>query len=178
MHYQFQIRLSVREHLDSYYFCKYLTDRFLDAIENSRQIAISGIISSLGDLRRTYEGQKKQCTRSDNLRFYCDAMVLGSLHKESLRLGLLPTPNPPYQRFSYDSLEQEVKAMNVKTLCEVYSTGYNSSHYGQHSVTCSVGKIIKASVESLKDQLGGLDLADFRARSKKSRSKKSKGLKA
>ena len=178
MYYQSRIRLSVREHLDGYCFCKYLTDRFLDAIENSRQFAISGIISSLGDLRRTYEDKKKQCIRGDNLGFHCDAMVLGSLHKESLRLGLLPTPNPPYQGFSYDSLGQEVKAMNVKSLCEVDSTGYGSYHYGQPSMICSVGKTIEASVESLKDQLGGLDLADFRARSKKSRSKKNKGLRA
>ena len=64
----------------------------------------------------------------------------------------------------------QVKTMKTKTLCELHGAGYNHYGYGHKQRTCTIGPKIVTSIDSLNDQLDGLDLADFKARSKKPRS--------
>ncbi|KAI9771743.1 MAG: hypothetical protein M1839_002758 [Geoglossum umbratile] len=154
-----------------------LPDSILAAVHTRREAAIASLLASLQDLLSHYEitkppppqgdpdeavahscGTRLLC-RNDNPD--CDAMVLGYLHKGMKAIGLLHSPEPPYEGWSFASLVADIGGMGMPRSCPSVSRGLNS--WGAYvndddNTSCFGGPLEDIDLETA---LKGLKLSDF-----------------
>ena len=69
----------------------------------------------------------------------------------------LKSPKPPYNCFSFKSLSEKVRQLDLPYFCSV-ARSYNS--YGRHK--CGELKVtLEATIKTLEGGLGGLNIEDF-----------------
>ncbi|KAL5346669.1 hypothetical protein ACLOAV_008376 [Pseudogymnoascus australis] len=140
----------------------------INRIQEHRIEAIGRTIKIVHDYITKYLTSDIICSRHQ--RIDCDAIVLGSLLKSSIGIGIWPQPEVPYCGMTFKNLASQIREMRVLDQCnqDRYSSGNN------HGVM----EAIKASVNSLEDQFRGLELGSFLLEtqsSKKSKKKNKKG---
>jgi hypothetical protein len=126
-------------------------------MEEKRRQAIKELISSLHEWLDKFRGNSYECCRGSQYNFACSSMLLGALTKEMDRSGLWdPRPYFPFQRLSFDSLYNNVHAMESPTGPE-----RNGGYYGNPH-TCGFQNTVKNGVDQIKDELVGLNLRHFK----------------
>jgi hypothetical protein len=93
------------------------------------------------------------CARDEP--FDCDAVVLGSLLKSSVAIGIWPRPTAPYHGIAFKNLASRVQEMQVLDDCKGQRNYYSSGF--DHRVKTA----IKESIKSLEDRFRGLKLDSF-----------------
>ncbi|KFY67656.1 hypothetical protein V496_01480 [Pseudogymnoascus sp. VKM F-4515 (FW-2607)] len=141
----------------------------IDRIQEHRIEAIGRAITIVHDHIATYLTSDILC--SSDKQFDCDAIILGSLLKGSIGIGIWPRPEVPYCGMTFKNLASQVRKMRVLDQCsqDRYCRGYSSDSHG-------VMEAIEASMISLEGQFLGLGLDSFLlgTRSSKKSKKKSK----
>ncbi|KAI9764596.1 MAG: hypothetical protein M1840_008325 [Geoglossum simile] len=139
-----------------------LSRSILTAIYEKRQAAIAGLLAKLHNLLERYETSGLSTAYPSGPMCYngdlaCDAMVLGSLRKGMRAAGLLPPPEPPYERLSFASLVADLEMMRMPSSCP-------SSEFAWGGV--DAGRCMKdiLNISDLKRNLQGLKLCDIQGR--------------
>lgn len=128
----------------------------IDAINNTRQVAISSAIATLEQLIAYYNGTQPRCSCQKDIEFECDAMVLGALVKGSKEIGLSPLAPPSCMSFHH--LSKEIRRMKIPTMCD-WNRKRNTFYQVDYSKSCcNVKEVMNVSLKDLEDQLCGLDL--------------------
>lgn len=96
----------------------------------------------------------------DDLRYACDAMVLGSLMKSSGKMGIWPKPESPFGGKTFKDLAQTVRNIRILDVCNktrsrrLTSLSLPSNCHGLEDS-------IEASMKSLEAGLDGLELPNY-----------------
>jgi hypothetical protein len=96
----------------------------------------------------------------DDLRYACDAMVLGSLMKSSRKMGIWPKPESPFNGKKFKDLALAVRRIKVLDVCNktrsrrLTSLNLPSNCHGLEDS-------IEASMKSLEAGLDGLELSNY-----------------
>lgn len=121
-----------------------------DRIQKHRIDAIDRTITIVHDHIDKYFTSDILCSRAK--KFDCDAIVLGSLLKSSMDIGIWPRPEVPYCGMTFKNLASKVREMQVLDKC-------NMDYYNIPSHR--VKEAIEASINSLENQYSGLKLGSF-----------------
>jgi hypothetical protein len=95
----------------------------------------------------------------DELRYACDAMVLGSLMKSSRKIGVWPKPEAPFAGRKFKDLARAIRSIRILDVCNktrsrrLTSLSLSSNCHGLEDS-------IEASMKSLEAGLDGLELSD------------------
>jgi hypothetical protein len=132
------------------------TNYILAAIQDIRIDGIEGMIKMIHDLIAKYSGPETICPNDSG--FACDSILLGSLLKRSVTLGIWPQPEDPYPGMTFKTLADEIREMQILDDCNQSRRGgrYYTSVDG-HGIKDS----IEASIRSLEDRMCGLSLGSF-----------------
>ncbi len=144
----------------------------LDKIQEHRIEAIGRTITIVHDHIDKYLTSDILCFRDK--QFACDAIVLGSLLKSSIDIGIWPRPEVPYCGMTFKNLASQVRGMRVLDQCRQDEQHWGYSSGNNHRVE----EAMKASMNSLEGQFRGLELGSFLLEtqsSKKSKKKNKKG---
>lgn len=142
-----------------------------DKIQERRIEAIGRTITIVHDHIDKYLTSDILCSR-DN-QFACDAIVLGSILKSSIDIGIWPRPEVPYCGMTFKNLASQVRGMTVLDQCM-----QDEQHWCYSGNNHRVKEAMKASMKSLEGRFRGLDLVPFlpeTQNSKKSKKKNKKG---
>lgn len=96
----------------------------------------------------------------DELRYACDAMVLGSLLKSSRKIGIWPKPEAPFPGRKFKDLAKAIRSIRILDVCNKTSTRRWNSH-GPSNNAHGLEDSIEASMKDIEAGLDGLELADF-----------------
>ncbi len=86
----------------------------------------------------------------------CDAVVLGSLIKGSVAIGIWPRPEDPYEGMTLKNLVSQIRQLQIFDECNPPARRYNYS-----GISHGVKDAIVASIKSLEGQFCGINLAFF-----------------
>lgn len=128
-------------------------------IKSRRADALTEIYALIEQTITRYQSPKVLCGRSDHLAASCDAMVLGSLLKESSKAGIWPPPVPPYAGVDFDSLIHLVQTLEVTAVCDEVSRVLINGSWPDpgHGLQA----LFEEKIEVLEERLSGLSLDDF-----------------
>jgi hypothetical protein len=93
---------------------------------------------------------------SSNHSFDCDAVLLGSLLKSSVSIGIWPRPDLPYHGISFKYLAYKVREIRIIEECR-----WRDEFYGSRDKNHGIKSTILQSVSSLEEQFCGLKLESF-----------------
>ncbi len=96
----------------------------------------------------------------DELRYACDAMVLGSLMKGSHKIGVWPKPEAPFSGRKFKDLARAIRSIRILDVCNKSSSRRFSS-LGPSSNCHGLEDSIAASMKSIEAGLNGLELSDY-----------------
>jgi hypothetical protein len=127
----------------------------LDGLKELRNSKIKAILDVVYDLitKFTAEGEN-QCDGFGENAFTCDAMMLGSLLKGCAQIGIWPELKAPYTGQTFKDLKANIQKFKLIDL-----GNYNKYHVGH-----DYSDVIQASLESVEDEYGGLDLWEVKQR--------------
>lgn len=96
-------------------------------------------------------------------------MVLGALTKELFCIDLLNPPDPPYQGFSIEILEQDLQSMSIPTWCSRDGRSHNNHiTFPDKKDQCGIVKERIASLmKRVRNGHPGLDLWELKGQGKK-----------
>ncbi len=117
-------------------------------IQEERIDAIERVVTIVHDQITKYLTSDAICSHKDQPS--CDSIILGSLIRGSVGIGIWPRPEAPYNGIKFTNLACQLEEMDVFDDC------YDSRSSG-HGVT----KAIVASVQHLEDQFLGIHLDFF-----------------
>ena len=95
----------------------------------------------------------------DELRYACDAMVLGSLLKSSRRIGIWPQPEAPFNGRKFKDLAEAIRGIRILDVCNKSSRTLKS--IGSSSNCHGLEDSIEASMQSIEAGLDGLELSKY-----------------
>jgi hypothetical protein len=96
----------------------------------------------------------------DELRYACDAMVLGSLMKSSRKIGIWPKPEAPFSGRKFKDLARSIRSIRILDVCNKSSSRRWNS-LGPSSNCHGLEDSIEASMKSIEAALDGLELSDY-----------------
>lgn len=96
----------------------------------------------------------------DDLRYACDAMVLGSLMKSSRKIGIWPKPESPFSGRKFKDLARTIRGIKILDVCNK-SRSRRLTSLSLPSNCHSLEDSIKTSMQSLEAGLDGLKLSDY-----------------
>lgn len=137
---------------------------FTDAMKQARQSAIETIVNVIHSLITKYMDGQTHCDTGmdEDLRFACDAMLLGSLMKGSSKIGIWPRPEAPFFGKKFNDLAAEIRKIKMVDVCG-RSSGRRWSSYGGFERNChGLEDQIESSIKAVEEGLGGLKLEDYR----------------
>ena len=135
---------------------------FIDAIIKDREQAVLAAISFIHTLIDKYMVGKTLCDGSldDELRYACDAMVLGSLMKGSRKIGIWPKPEAPFNGQTFQNLARSIRSIRILDVCNKSSSRRWTSH-GPGANSHGLEQTIETEIKALETGLGGLKLAEY-----------------
>ena len=112
-------------------------------------------------INRYLEGQTL-CDGSldDELRYACDAMILGSLLKTSRRIGIWPMPEAPFDDWKFKNLARKIRGIRILDVCNKSSSRRWTSH-GPGNNSHGLEDEIEERLKALERSLDGLNLSDY-----------------
>jgi hypothetical protein len=96
----------------------------------------------------------------DELRYACDAMVLGSLLKSSRKIGIWPRPESPFSGRKFCDLAKAIRSIRILDVCNQTSNRKWNSH-GPRGNCHGLEDEIEEALNKVESRLEGLNLADF-----------------
>lgn len=95
----------------------------------------------------------------EELRYACDAMVLGSLMKSARRIGIWPQPVTPFLGMKFTELVKAIRGIRVLDVCNKSSRSLKTigSSFNCHGLEDS----IETSMKSIEAGLDGLNLTEY-----------------
>jgi len=120
-------------------------------IQERRHNAIENTIAVVHNQITRYFTSDILCSRDTS--FECDAFILGSLLKSSMKINIWPRPEAPYHGTTVEELTSQI--LNMQVLDHYTRRGHSSSF--NHDVKRS----IETSISSLGEHVCGLPLDDF-----------------
>ena len=96
----------------------------------------------------------------DELRYACDAMVLGSLLKSSRKIGIWPKPEAPFAGRKYKGLAKAIRGIKILDVCNKTSSRRWNSH-GPAGNSHGLEDEIEEKLKEVEKGLDGLRLFDF-----------------
>ncbi|KAI9792537.1 MAG: hypothetical protein M1816_002057 [Peltula sp. TS41687] len=147
-------------------------DYLINAINKGRENSLAGIIDTFKGLIEKYQGSEDTvCSHEDkDQAFRCDAMTLGMLTKRAKSIGIWPPPNPPYDGLSFIKLEDQIREMELDTLCEQAYNQRDLYNYRLRSrvPTCGIKKVsVDPCIIDLELKHHGLNLRDLTDQARK-----------
>ncbi|KAI9046871.1 hypothetical protein LZ554_008949 [Drepanopeziza brunnea f. sp. 'monogermtubi'] len=138
----------------------------VDAIKNARVSAISTAIDTVHALIIKFMDGTDHCDAAidDDLRYACDAMVLGSLLKSSRKIGIWPKPEAPFPGRRWRDLAKKLRGIKVLDVCNKTSSRRWNSH-GPSGNAHGIEDEIEGVLKDVEKGLEGLNLKDFAGKS-------------
>lgn len=81
--------------------------------------------------------------------------MLGTLTIGLFAMGVLESPDPPYNGFLYKTLAQDLRKMRIPQYCTMNHSGYN------YNRCPGLEAPLRAKITELEQQLCGLKLASY-----------------
>ncbi|KAH7420002.1 hypothetical protein BKA64DRAFT_752556 [Cadophora sp. MPI-SDFR-AT-0126] len=130
----------------------------LDKIDQHRKEGITVMLSYVTKAHDTFRKKEGYCkSLKDEDVFSCGGMMLGTLLKSALDVGLLPLPEVPYTSRSINQTADDIKKLRIMSLCgpqpSLLAVNLRPGHGWPHWLNENVSKVEK--------KYEGLDLADF-----------------
>lgn len=134
----------------------------VDAITSARVSAISSAVAMVHGLVTKYMDGADHCDAAidDDLRYACDAMVLGSLLKTSRKIGIWPMPEAPFLGKKWRELAKKIRGIKVLDVCNKTSSRRWNSH-GPSGNAHGIEDEIEEALKGIEKGLDGLKLKDF-----------------
>ncbi|EHK98522.1 hypothetical protein M7I_5666 [Glarea lozoyensis 74030] len=141
----------------------HLPGGIVDAIKQGRQTAINTVISVIHKLITKYMDGTTHCEvgMDDNMRFACDAMLLGSLMKGSHKIGIWPKPEAPFNGQKYNELAKAIRGIKMLDVCGKSAGRKWSSYGGFEGNAHELENFIDNELKAVEENLGSLDLESF-----------------
>jgi hypothetical protein len=102
-----------------------------------------------------------QVGMDDNMRFSCDAMLLGSLMKGSRKIGIWPRPEAPFNGHKYKDLAKAIRGLKMLDVCGKSAGRKWSSYGGFEGNAHGLEDLIENELKAVEESLGDLDLEKF-----------------
>jgi hypothetical protein len=133
-----------------------------DTIKKDREFAMAAAVTAIHSLITKYLVGQTVCDGSldDELRYACDAMILGSLMKSSRKIGIWPMPETPFNGRNFKDLALSIRSIKILDVCNKTSSRRWTSH-GPSSNSHGLEELIEASMKSIEAGLNGLDLSEY-----------------
>jgi hypothetical protein len=96
----------------------------------------------------------------EELRYACDAMVLGCLMTSSRKIGIWPKPVAPFNGRKFKELAKAIRSIRILDVCNKTSSRRWNSH-GPSPNCHGLEDCIEASLNSIEAGLGGLKLDEY-----------------
>lgn len=96
----------------------------------------------------------------EELRYACDAMVLGSLLKSSRKIGIWPKPEAPFPGRKYKGLAKAIRGIKILDVCNKTSSRRWNSH-GPAGNSHGLEDVIEEKLKEVEKGLDGLRLFDY-----------------
>lgn len=138
----------------------------IDAIKQARVSALESALSVIHALITKYMDGSALCDAAldDELRYACDAMVLGSLLKSSRKIGIWPKPEAPFPGRKYKGLAKAIRGIKILDVCNKTSSRRWNSH-GPAGNSHGLEDEIEENLKEVEKGLDGLRLFDFAKKS-------------
>ena len=119
-------------------------------------------ITSIHTLINRYLEGQTLCDGSldDELRYACDAMILGSLLKTSRKIGIWPMPQAPFDGWKFKNLAKKIRGIRILDVCNKSSSRRWTSH-GPGNNSHGLEDEIEDCMKALERDLEGLKLCDY-----------------
>ena len=98
----------------------------------------------------------------EELRFACDAMLLGSLMKGSRKIGIWPRTEAPFNGQKFNELAKAIRGIKMLDVCGKSSGRRWSSYSGFEGNAHGLEDLIERELRVVEEGLGGLDLEEYR----------------
>jgi hypothetical protein len=147
----------------------FLTDKTTDTIKADRLRTLKAAFSAINVWIRAFQYQTTFCKRPDDmaLRGSCNALLLGSLMRSSLSLGVWPSPGlETYTKICSDTIKN-IRQVEVEALCDKVKP------YCAQVPNHGVKDAILMSLAKHERALCGLNLEDFESAGSKTRKRRS-----
>jgi hypothetical protein len=137
---------------------------YADEIKQGRQNAINTAITVIHKLITKYIEGTTNCDAAldEDMRLACDAMVLGSLMKGARKIGIWPRPEAPFNGHKYSDLAKAIRELKMFDVCGRSAGRKWSSYGGFEGNAHGLEDLIQLELKAIEENLGGLDLNDFR----------------
>ncbi|RDL37621.1 uncharacterized protein BP5553_05054 [Venustampulla echinocandica] len=134
----------------------------IDAIKRDRQFAIETAITVIHGFITKYMDGLPICDSGMDvdLRFACDAMLLGSLMKGCGKIGIWPKPDAPFTGRKWNNLAREIRGIKILDVCS-RSSSRRWGASGPSSNCHGLEDSIEDSMKSIEEGLDGLKLSDY-----------------
>ncbi|KAI6710104.1 hypothetical protein JHW43_007371 [Diplocarpon mali] len=134
----------------------------VEAIKTGRQSAIESAMSIVHALITRYMDGSDHCDAAldDELRYACDAMVLGSLLKSSRKIGLWPKPQAPFPGRKWRDVAKDIRGIRILDVCNKTSSRRWNSH-GPSGNAHGIEDEIEGALKDVEKGLSGLKLKDY-----------------
>ncbi len=96
----------------------------------------------------------------EELRYACDAMVIGSLLKSSRKIGIWPRPKTPFPGKKWKTLAKSIRGIKVLDVCNKTSSRKWNSH-GPAGNAHGLEDEIEEKLKEIETGLEGLKLGEF-----------------
>ncbi|PBP25406.1 hypothetical protein BUE80_DR003810, partial [Diplocarpon rosae] len=134
----------------------------VEAIKTVRQSAIDSAMSFVDVLITKYMDGSDHCDAAldEELRYACDAMVLGSLLKSSRKIGIWPKPQAPFPGRKWKDVAKNMRGIRILDVCNKTSSRKWNSH-GPSGNAHGIEDEIESALKDVEKGLNGLKLKDF-----------------
>ncbi|XMA19059.1 hypothetical protein WAI453_011850 [Rhynchosporium graminicola] len=138
----------------------------VDAIKQARLSAIETALAAIHALIDKYMEGSSLCDAAldEELRYACDAMVLGSLLKSSRKIGIWPKPASPFPGRKYRGLAKAIRGIKILDVCSKTNCRKWNSH-GPAGNSHGLEDVIEEKLKEVEESLDGLRLFDFAKKS-------------
>ncbi|KAH8685819.1 hypothetical protein BGZ60DRAFT_366017 [Tricladium varicosporioides] len=139
-----------------------IAHKIIDVIKRDREFAIETAITIIHALITRYMDGQTICDGAldDELRYACDAMVLGSLMKSSRKIGVWPKPEAPFNGRRFKDLAKSIRSIRILDVCNKTSSRKWNSH-GPGNNCHGLEDSVEASMKSIEASLEGLELETY-----------------
>lgn len=138
----------------------------IDAIKQARVSALESALTIIHTLISKYMDGSALCDAAldEELRYACDAMVLGSLLKSSRKIGIWPKPETPFPGRKYKGLAKAIRGIKILDVCNKTSSRKWNSH-GPAGNSHGLEDEFEEKLKEVEKGLDGLRLFDFAKKS-------------
>ncbi|KAJ5041068.1 uncharacterized protein L3040_005623 [Drepanopeziza brunnea f. sp. 'multigermtubi'] len=131
-----------------------IPDKVIAKIDHQRTQAIAPIFRQLSANICNGSSHWRHPIKNLNSRSTCDALMLGTVLRDATKLGLHPTPAPPYNGLTVKDVVEKAKGLDIVSLCDIrqdqtFYGGPSDYAHGQMKRIATAIKAAEAAVTGL-----------------------------